>query len=110
MTRWLRLGVFATVVIVLSVPAYLLKKRLDGPAVTTEVAADFVGREQCVSCHEDAYQGWSRSDHDHAMDVATDSTVRGDFDDAVFVRDGMESRFYRREGRYWASPKVPTVR
>ena len=83
--RWLLAGVVATALIALSFPVYLVKQRITDDARSgEEIAATFVGREQCVSCHEDAYQAWSRSDHDHAMDVATDSTVHGDFDDAAF--------------------------
>ncbi len=106
--RWLLAGVAATALIALSLPVYLVRQRIAGdPASSEEIAATFVGREECVSCHEDAYQAWSRSDHDHAMDVATDSTVHGDFDDAVFVRNGMESRFYRRGEGYFVFTEGP---
>jgi hypothetical protein len=90
-------GLAGCVLVAWTVHAFATRESLSGPPV----AADFVGRAQCVTCHEDAYAAWSRSDHDHAMDVAADSTVLGDFDDAVFVRGGVESRFYRRDGGYF---------
>ena len=53
------------------------------------------------------------------MDVATDATVLGDFDDAVSPTTGVTSRFYRRDGRFfvetegadgepWPSSRSPT--
>ncbi len=45
----------------------------------------YVGRERCVECHPEETELWSGSDHDMAMDVATDETVLGDFDDAEFT-------------------------
>lgn len=97
------LGVTATLLIVLSFPGYLLKERyVRVRAVqTAEPKAEFVGREQCVDCHREAYEKWMGSDHDRAMDVATDETVLADFDDSTFTHNGVTSRFYRREGRFY---------
>ncbi len=47
--------------------------------------AAFVGKEKCIKCHEKAYESWRGSDHDNAMAVAADSTVRGDFNNSVFA-------------------------
>ena len=41
------------------------------------------------------------------MDVAAEATVLGDFDDATFTNRGITSRFYRRDGRYFASTEPP---
>jgi predicted CXXCH cytochrome family protein len=107
--RWVTAGVVATAVIVLSLPLYLVKERFAATerAVTEAGPSEFVGREQCISCHEQAYEAWRGSDHDHAMTVASDSTVRGDFDDAVFVYRGDTTRFYRRDGKYYVHAEGP---
>ncbi len=63
--------------------------------------ADWVGRENCISCHQEEYDLWVGSDHDLAMQPATDSTVIGDFDDASITRFGRTSRFYRRDGKFF---------
>jgi hypothetical protein len=108
LSRWLAAGVVATAAIVLSFPLYLTKQRLVSTERTTDSAvAAFVGREQCIDCHESAYEAWKGSDHDNAMDVATDSTVRGDFDDTTFEHDGVTSRFYRRDGKFFAFTEGP---
>ena len=106
--RWVIAGVAATAVIVLSLPLYLARQALRGRHEEQGVAeATFVGRDACVECHEDASRAWRGSDHDRAMAVATDSTVRGDFNDAVFVHQGITSRFYRRDGRYFVFTEGP---
>jgi Flp pilus assembly protein TadD len=70
----------------------------DGTAVVA--TASFTGSNDCRGCHTDEWEAWRGSHHDLAMDVATEGTVLGDFDDATFTRDGVTSRFFRREGRY----------
>jgi len=101
--RWVAAGVVATAVIVLSLPLYLVRERIAATerGIADTAPAEFVGRERCISCHEQAFEAWRGSDHDRAMTVASDSTVRGDFDDAVFVYRGDTTRFYRRDGRYY---------
>jgi thioredoxin-like negative regulator of GroEL len=94
--------------IVLSLPLHLAKEALIGqPKDQAEPAATFVGRDQCISCHEAAYQAWTGSDHDRAMDVANDSTVLGDFGNAIFEHHGVTSRFYRRDGEFWVRTEGP---
>ncbi len=101
--RWKVIGVVATAVIVLTLPIYALKENRhrgrshpDG-----EAAATFVGREQCISCHERASESWRGSHHDKAMAAASDSSVLGDFDDADFAYGDITARFYRRDGKYY---------
>jgi hypothetical protein len=63
--------------------------------------ATFVGRAECIDCHIAAYESWLGSHHDDAMDHANEQTVRGDFNDSVFTHNGVTSRFYRRENRFF---------
>ena len=62
--------------------------------------ASFVGRDQCVSCHQDQAESFLGSHHDLAMDRATDETVLGNFDDVVFEHHGLESRLFRDGDRF----------
>ena len=76
------------------------------PAPTPVVAAPaapptYVGGAACSGCHAEAAAAWQGSHHDLAMQVADGSTVLGDFADASFRKDGVESRFFRRDGGYW---------
>jgi Flp pilus assembly protein TadD len=109
MRGWKLAGLAALGIIVVSIPLYVVKEERRraaagppaGPAVT------FVGREKCVDCHRKAYERWLGSDHDLAMALAGEQTVRGDFDNAVFEHDGITSRFYRRDGRYFVHTEGP---
>ena len=49
----------------------------------------FVGSEDCKSCHKREYDLWKGSHHDLAMDVASDETMLGDFNDATLEHHGV---------------------
>jgi tetratricopeptide (TPR) repeat protein len=109
MRNWQIAGVVALVVIVVSIPLYAVREmqhREARPAAVDSPPA-FVGREQCIDCHTEAYQSWLGSHHDDAMDVATEETVLGDFNDAEFQHNGVRSRFYRRDGKYFVRTEGP---
>ncbi|MFY0686714.1 MAG: tetratricopeptide repeat protein [Cyclobacteriaceae bacterium] len=55
----------------------------------------FVGTQTCQSCHEQEFTDWQDSHHDKAMQVATASSVLGDFSDVIFTHKGVSTRFYR---------------
>ncbi len=82
--------------------------RGDDPAIAglPEVAT-FVGRAECIDCHTEAYELWRGSDHDNAMDLATDVTALGDFDDAEFTHAGITSRFYRKDSGFFVHTEGP---
>ena len=69
--------------------------------------ATFVGRESCVQCHEKEYNDYLGSDHDMAMDSATDKTVLGDFNNATFTRNGFTSKMYKKDGKFYVHTKGP---
>jgi len=62
--------------------------------------ATYVGREACASCHAVEAERWAGSHHDLAMQEASEETVLGDFDDAVFVHGDVTSTFFRQGGSY----------
>jgi len=110
MTRWKLTGFVATVVIILSIPLYLFKVSCIGPSaekVKTELSASFVGSRKCMDCHKKEYDQWQDSHHDHAMAVANESSVLGDFNSAVFEWHGITSRFYRKDGKYYVHTHGP---
>ena len=107
--RWSVAGVVALAVIVLSVPAYLVRRSLAGPG-GIDLAAQtptFVGQPECARCHEQAVKSWRGSDHDKAMAEATAQTVLGDFNNAAFTHEGVTSRFYKRDGRFFVATEGP---
>ncbi len=107
--RWKMTGLAATAVIVLTIPLYAVKESVSRSqtSLATVAAAEFVGRESCRSCHEEAYEAWIGSDHDNAMAIAGDSTVLGDFDDAVFEYGDITARFYKQDGKFFVRTQGP---
>ena len=70
-------------------------------AASSATAATHVGREACAGCHADEHQRWLGSHHDLAMQVADETTVLGDFDDASLTHFGRTSTFFRRDGGFF---------
>lgn len=76
--------------------------------VPEDVSATFVGRSSCVQCHQKEAQAFENSHHDLAMDLATDQTVLGDFNNATIEHDGMTSRMFRDGARFMVNTEGPT--
>jgi len=60
----------------------------------------FVGRAACIDCHRDQAEAFAGSHHDKAMELATDTSVLGDFDNATIEHDGIVSRMFRDGQRF----------
>jgi len=110
--KWQLAGAGALLVIAVSIPLHIARDIAREPlhaerATTVPAEAEFVGREKCIDCHTEVYRQWLGSDHDNAMDLATDATVLGDFDDAEFTHAGVTSRFYRRGGGFFVNTAGP---
>ncbi|HEY4234715.1 MAG TPA: multiheme c-type cytochrome [Lacipirellulaceae bacterium] len=69
--------------------------------------AQYVGRATCAECHQAQQQKWHGSHHDRAMELATDESVVGDFNDAKFERLGATTRFFRRDGKFFVNTEGP---
>ena len=107
MRNWKITGIIATLVIVLSIPAYVLKQKYSRQSAALPVPVSFVGGQKCAECHKNEYDKWRGSHHDLAMDEADESTVLGNFDDAEFEYFGATSRFYRKDGRFFVYTRGP---
>ena len=110
MKRWKITGFIATVIIIFSIPLYLLKmggtpSRSGG--IPLEETATFVGTLKCKGCHKNEYDKWQGSHHDHAMDVANAETVLGNFNNAEFERHGVTSRFYKKDQKFYVHTQGP---
>jgi tetratricopeptide (TPR) repeat protein len=77
------------------------------PAPGWKRSAGFAGSASCIDCHEEAYRAWSGSHHDLAMQVASEDTVLGDFDDTSFTHFGVTSRFSQRDGSFFVLTEGP---
>jgi len=69
--------------------------------------ADFVGRQVCAGCHAAEEKLWQGSHHDLAMQHTTEATVLGDFNDRDFSHAGVNSRFFKKDGRFMVRTDGP---
>lgn len=60
----------------------------------------YIGSSTCQSCHQEAYEDWEESDHYKAMLPANDSTILGDFENASYSKDGVDYKFFKKEGKF----------
>lgn len=101
MFRWKLIGIIATALIVIAIPLSIVKHRYRVGRHQPGTAADFVGSEKCRTCHQPEYELWKGSNHRHAMEVASEASVRGDFNNATFEHFGIVSRFYRQDNKFF---------
>ena len=111
MFRWKLIGILSTALIVLAIPLAIVKYSLPGVAAPqARSASAFVGSEKCRACHQPEYELWKGSDDYHAMEVATEASVRGDFNNAIFEHAGVVSRFFRKDGKFLVDTQGPEGR
>ena len=113
MLRWKLTGLAATLLIVVTIPLAVLKYgyRQSVPEKrAADITAEFVGSEKCKSCHQLEYEQWKGSNHYHAMEAATEASVRGDFNETTFEHAGVVSRFYRKDGKFFVHTQGPEGR
>jgi tetratricopeptide (TPR) repeat protein len=70
-------------------------------------SATYVGSNTCAECHQSEHRLWKGSDHDRAMELATEQSVLGDFNDASFTYQGVTTRFFRDGKRFMVNTEGP---
>ena len=108
---WELVALMAAIVILLSPALYLLKAGTVEPQAASRPAV-FTGTESCKRCHRAVYDKWRGSHHDLAMDVATETSVLGDFNDVSFTDpyNTVVSRFFRKGGNFYVETEGPDGR
>ena len=94
------------VLFVIAVAGYLLADWYQAKPVNVE--AHYVGRQSCIECHQKEAGLFHGSDHDLAMDVATDQTVLADFSDRELTHHGLTSRMFRDGEKFMVHTEGPT--
>lgn len=107
-SRWQLIALGAAIFILIS-PFIYLQRSEYGVRVAEKTAPEFIGSTQCSSCHKTLFDNWKGSHHDLAMDVATEETVLGNFDNATFTdpHNSVTSHFFRRDGKFYVKTEGP---
>ncbi len=72
--------------------------------------ATYVGQTACVECHREQADLMQGSHHQQAMQLATDQTVLGDFNEATLVHHDMPSRMFRKGDKFMVHTEGPDGR
>jgi Tfp pilus assembly protein PilF len=76
-------------------------------AAQAPAAPAYVAEAACGECHAREQRAHAASQHARAMLPANRETVRGNFDGATFRKDGVTTRFFHRDGRYFVTTDGP---
>ena len=76
-------------------------------AYPVAVEPTYVGGQSCATCHQAEHSKWTGSHHDLAMDVATEETVLGNFNDSQIEHYGITSKMFRRDDRFFVNTEGP---
>jgi tetratricopeptide (TPR) repeat protein len=107
MRYWKITGLMATLVIVLAFPVYLTRMAFERARGSVQSGPHFVGRKSCIACHKKEDDLWVGSHHDLAMDIATEKTVLGNFDNYEFKHHGLTHRMFRKDGKFYIHTQGP---
>jgi tetratricopeptide (TPR) repeat protein len=110
LTTWKIVGLISTLVIILSMPLYLLmeNQRFAGSGDSQlSTQATFAGSHQCRSCHKQEYDKWQQSHHRMAMAKVTAETVLGNFNNSEFEHYGVTTRFFMKDNGYFVHTLGP---
>jgi len=67
----------------------------------------FLGDQSCKACHANQFKLWQGSHHDKAMQVVSDSSVLGNFNNVKFKSQGVTSRFYKKGTDFFVNTEGP---
>ncbi|UMB54028.1 tetratricopeptide repeat protein [Lutibacter sp. A64] len=67
----------------------------------------FIGSKNCIECHQTEYNEWMGSDHQLAMQLPTDSTVLGDFNNIKYTIYGVTSTFFKKDSLFMVNTQGP---
>jgi len=76
---------------------------LAGISGASATESDFTLTKSCVACHDQQHRDWQGSHHDLAMQHASKDTMLGDFNNTEFTANGITSRFFTKDGKFWVN-------
>ena len=74
-----------------------------GRSPERRLAPGFTDNQICRECHRGEFDAWTGSHHRQAMRRASAQTVLGDFNDVAFTHAGVQSRFFKKAGKFFVN-------
>lgn len=74
---------------------------------STSQHAEFVDNTVCVECHQQQANKWRGSHHDLAMQIASETSILGDFNNTIFEHFGVKTQFSQRHGKFLVHTEGP---
>jgi Tfp pilus assembly protein PilF len=105
--QWRKTGLIATIIIVLSFPAYMIRIAVERSKSVIQTGPFYTGRASCIECHKKEDDLWKGSHHALAMDTATVKTVLGNFDNFEFRYKGNVHRMFKKDGKFYINTNGP---
>lgn len=88
-------------VLMIVVTVFLFNRCVYTSQAAKIAVGNYVGSDKCRSCHQPEFALFEKSDHYHAMDTVSAATVKGNFDNALFIFHGDTTLFYKNENGYF---------
>tara|TARA_R110001583_G_scaffold93777_1_gene237015 strand:+ start:40157 stop:42349 length:2193 start_codon:yes stop_codon:yes gene_type:complete len=67
----------------------------------------FIGSDKCAKCHKPEYDDWIGSNHQLAMQLPTDKSVLGDFNNSKYTIYGVTSKFFKKDSVFYVNTEGP---
>jgi predicted CXXCH cytochrome family protein len=105
---WLVAGLLIVAVIATAIWFFVVHRRATNQSVSnaTKINASYVDNQSCAECHQKEFQDWTGSDHQMAMALPNDQTVRGDFNNTQFSNYGVNTRFFKKDGKFFVNTET----
>ena len=87
-----------------TIAAILVDYYRESPEV---VRSSFIGRDSCASCHQPQAASFQGSNHDRAMEIATDDSVLANFNNRTLEHFGVTSTMFRDGDRFMINTEGP---
>ncbi|MFC1735900.1 ammonia-forming cytochrome c nitrite reductase subunit c552 [Candidatus Hydrogenedentota bacterium] len=93
----------AKTIIVMGICLFLTSETLGMPD-----SEGYAGSSSCIDCHEEIAKRYAKSNHSYSMRKASADTVVADFtDDNTFTFQGMTSKMFIKDDKYWMHTEGP---
>ena len=100
--RYAGCGLAVLLAIVLLIAIYSQSKQ-EAPLTNVPIEAptgEFIGSAACQSCHADQHGSWHDSYHRTMTQLATETSVLGDFNDVRLAGKDLDVRLFKEKGKF----------